>query len=55
MAQNKTGTQGMGGKPGGQSPSKGGSQKQSGGSSRKSSMKEDEKENASSGKGTMNK
>lgn len=55
MAQNKTGTQGMGGKPGGQNPSKGGSQKQSAGASRKSAMKEDEKENTSSGKGSMNK
>ena len=55
MAQNKTGTQGMGGKPGGQGSSKGGNQKQGAGTSRKSSMKEDEKENSSSGKGAMNK
>lgn len=55
MAQNKTGTQGMGGKPGGQNPSKGVSHKQGAGASRKSSMKEDEKDNASSVKGTMNK
>lgn len=55
MAVNKTGTQGQGGKPGGQSASRSGSQKQGTGASRKSSMKEDEKGSSSSGKGSINK
>ena len=55
MAENKTGTQGQGGKPGSQSASKSGSKTQGSGASRKSTMKEDEKGNSSSGKGAMNK